>query len=87
MSFAKKPERPVRLPRLRGAPVAYGLLLRMVLLGLVAIGGAIWGLVRHYTHEPPPLRVPVTPREAPTYDADAGEVPVPEWFVPDGEAR
>jgi len=49
-----------------------------VLLGLFAIAGAAWALVRHYTHTLPPLRVPVAPVAAPTYDVDAGEVPVPE---------
>jgi hypothetical protein len=50
-------------------------------LGVVAIGGAAWALERHYTHELAPMRVPVaTP--APTYDADAGEVPAPD-FVED----
>ena len=80
MSFAKKPERP-RVPALRGAQpsrVPYGLLLRTVVIGLIAIGGAAWALVRHYTHTPPPLRVPV-PAAAPTYDPDAGEMPVPDW--------
>ena len=81
MSFAKKPDRP-RLPALRGAQpsrLPYGLLLRTALIGLIAIGGAVWGLVRHYTHTLPPLQVPVAPAPAPTYDADAGEVPVPDW--------
>jgi hypothetical protein len=54
------------------------LVLRTALLGLVAIAGAAWALVRHYTHTLPPLRVPVVPAAVPTYDADAGEVPVPE---------
>jgi hypothetical protein len=31
---------------------------RTVLLAALAIGGATWGLVRHYTNRPPPLRVP-----------------------------
>jgi hypothetical protein len=83
MSFAKKPERPVKRPALRGAPVPSGLLLRTVVVGLLAIAGAAWGLVRHYTHTLPPLRVPVAPREAPTFDADAGEIPVPEWAAPE----
>jgi hypothetical protein len=47
---------------------------------MVAIGGAAWALVRHYTHELPPLRVPVGAAPAPTYDADAGEMPVPEFL-------
>jgi hypothetical protein len=51
-----------------------------VLFGLLAIAGAAWGLIRHYTHTLPPLRVPVIPAPAPTYDADAGEMPVPDTF-------
>jgi hypothetical protein len=87
MSFIKKPERPAKKPTFRGPPVLSGLLLRTLLVGLVAIFGAAWALVRHYTQTLPPLRVPVTPREAPTFDADAGELPVPEMVAPDGEAR
>jgi hypothetical protein len=45
--------------------------------------GAFWALVRHYTHTLPPLRVPVVPATAPTYDADAGETPVPDTLAPD----
>jgi hypothetical protein len=93
MSFTKKPERPMRRSKgttFRGASVPSGLLVRTVLVGLVAIAGAAWALARHYTHTLPPMRVPVTPvtpREVPTFDADAGEFPVPDLFVPDGEAR
>jgi hypothetical protein len=86
MSFKRK-ERPARKPTFRGAPVSSGLLLRTVLVGLLAIFGAAWALVRHYTQTLPPLRVPVAPREAPTFDADAGELPAPDLVVPDGEAR
>jgi len=56
--------------------------LRTVLLGFLAIAGAWWALVRHYTHALPPLRVPV-PAATPTYDADAGEIPVPDTFGQD----
>lgn len=28
-----------------------------MLFAALAIGGATWGLVRHYTNRPPPLRV------------------------------
>jgi hypothetical protein len=86
MSFTKKPERP-RNPTLRVASVSSGLLVRTILVAVLAILGASWALVRHYTQTPPPMRVPVAPREAPTFDADAGEVPVPDRFAPDGEAR
>lgn len=87
MSFIKKPERPATRPTFRGAPVLSGLLLRTLLVGLLAILGAAWALVRHYTHTLPPLRVPLAPREAPTFDADAGELPVPDMVAPDGEPR
>jgi hypothetical protein len=62
-------------------------LVRTAAFGLVAIAGAAGALVRHYTLELPPMRVPVTPRAAPTYDADAGEIPVPEFFAEDGGSR
>ncbi|MGA3119141.1 MAG: hypothetical protein ABSF69_00085 [Polyangiaceae bacterium] len=82
MPFAKRPApsrgRPTpRLPR--AAPV---LLIRTFLLGAMAIAGAAWALTRHYTHELPPLG---GPRTAPTYDADAGEMPVPEIIAHDGD--
>jgi hypothetical protein len=54
-----------------------GTVIRVVLFAALAIGGAMWGLHRHMTQTPAPLRVPV-PAPAPTFDADAGELPVPE---------
>ena len=87
MSFAKKPERrPITKP-VRGASVGSGLLLRTLLVGLLAIAGAAWALARHYTHTLPPLRVPVAPREVPTFDPDAGEFPVPDFGPADAEPR
>jgi hypothetical protein len=50
---------------------------------VLAIAGAAWALARHYTHTLPPLRVPFVPAAAPTYDADAGETPVPDTLAPD----
>ncbi len=87
MGFARKPERrPPRVP-LRSSRAGTALLVRTLLVGVLAIAGAAWALVRHYSYAPPPLRVPVTPREAPTYDADGGELPVPDWVDPEGDAR
>jgi hypothetical protein len=89
MSFAKKTQRPARRPTpviFAGASLSTGLLVRTLLVGLIAIGGAAWALDRHYTHALPPLRVPATPREVPTFDADAGEFPVPDIFTGDGGA-
>jgi hypothetical protein len=87
MSFIKKPERPAKKPAfaVKGAArVPSGLLLRTLLVGLLAIFGAAWALARHYTQTLPTMRVPVAPREAPTFDADAGEFPVPDIASPDG---
>jgi len=84
VSFARKrvPSRPLARPRVFGLPP--GFFLRAALFGAIAIAGAAWALVRHYTHPLPPLRVPLTPSPAPTYDADAGELPVPEVLGPEG---
>jgi hypothetical protein len=87
VAFKKKPEpaTPRWSPR-QVARMPLALVVRTVLLALVAIGGAAWGLVRHYSHVNPPMLVPVSPRggaaPAPTYDADAGEFPVPDLEAP-----
>jgi hypothetical protein len=78
LSFAKKPSRPAAKTLLRAPQARFGWMLRLILFALVAIAGAAWALVRHYTHPLAPLRVPVVPSAAPIYDADAGEIPVPE---------
>jgi len=77
VSFARKPSRRSPKTLLPAPPGGVGWIVRLILFALVAIAGAAWALVRHYTHPLPPLRVPV-PSAAPTYDADAGEFPVPE---------
>jgi hypothetical protein len=69
-----------------GARLSTGMLVRTVIVGLIAIGGAWWALDRHYTRVLPPMRVPVPPREAPTFDADAGEYPVPDFSGFSGDA-
>ena len=48
--------------------------------------GAVYALVRHYTMDLPPMRVPFTPPPAATYDADAGEIPVPDIYRGEGGA-
>lgn len=56
-----------------------GLLGRTVLLALLAIGGAAWALVRHYTYAPPPLRVPYPARPTTAHDSDdPGTLQAPE---------
>jgi hypothetical protein len=57
---------------------------RVYFLALLAIAGAAWALVRHYTHELPPLHRSVAPSPAPTYDPDAGEMPVPDLEPAEG---
>jgi hypothetical protein len=59
-------------------------MVRLIAFALLAAIGAAWALVRHYTKEMPPMRVPATPASAPTYDVDAGEIPVPELAPWDG---
>jgi hypothetical protein len=84
VSFVKRPTRPTRaagrfLPR-----EAALLLLRVLLLGVVAIGGALWGLERHFTQKLPPWQRPVAPRSVPALDVDAGELPAPDLVEGDG---
>jgi hypothetical protein len=85
VTFAKKSRRfdPSRtrfvLPPLVASPM-----LRLFAFALIALLGAVYALVRHYTTELPPLRVPVTPPPVPTYDADAGEIPVPDIYRGEG---
>ena len=59
------------------ARLPLGTVLRVLLPAVLAIAGATWALVRHRSFVPDPMEVPVAPRPAPTYDADAGERPVP----------
>jgi hypothetical protein len=86
MTFAKKPERLPARPTSGAASLPFGLRVRTLLIGLLAIAGATWALARHYTHAPEPMRVPV-PATAPTYDTDAGEMPVPDLTGPEEDAR
>jgi len=80
VSFARNPQRSFRPGRGRFGPSRIPPLsvVRFFLLAALGIVGATWALVRHYTHPLPPMRVPVPPAAAPTYDPDAGEIPVPE---------
>jgi len=62
-----------KMPKLPPAVV-----MRFFVLALVGVIGAVWAIVHHYTTRLPPMLVPATPSAAPTYDVDAGELPVPE---------
>jgi hypothetical protein len=86
VSFTRKPSRfeepQSRVPLPRRPP---GALVRLVLFAVLAIVAAVWALWDHYSRVMPPWRVPVShPSAAPTYDADAGEVPAPEVIQDDG---
>jgi len=61
------------------------LLVRTALLAVLAIGGAAWGLVRHYTYRPPPLRVPYETRKPTTTrdSDDPGTLQAPELLGDD----
>jgi hypothetical protein len=84
VSFAKS-VRPPRPKRFGLSRVPLAALVRLLVFALLAIAGAGWALVYHYSHALPPMRVAVpTPPSAPTYDADAGEIPVPETLGQDG---
>jgi hypothetical protein len=64
------------LPRLFASPMT-----RLFVFALAALLAAVYGLVRHYTmHAPTPPVATIAP-PAPTYDADAGEYPVPENYL------
>jgi hypothetical protein len=57
---------------------------RYVVYAALALVFAGYGLLRHYTQTVPPMHRTVVPPPAPTYDEDAGEVPVPELMPWDG---
>lgn len=77
VAFTKKrtKESKPALSALPAARMPAGLMVRMLLLGVAAIAGAAWGLIRHYTHTLPPLRANV-PAAIP--ESDAGEIVAPE---------
>jgi hypothetical protein len=84
VSFAKDNRRRTGPPPARFVlpPFIASPLLRLVAFALLAAIAAAWALARHYGTRMPPMLVPgtATPASAPapTYDADAGEIPVPE---------
>ncbi|MBV9946103.1 MAG: hypothetical protein JOZ69_04560 [Myxococcales bacterium] len=80
----RSPASPSVSPGVRGArpsaAVTASALLRIFVFAALVIGASTWALVRHYAWRSPPMLVPASPAPAPTYDADAGEFPVPEDF-------
>lgn len=63
----------------RASRMNLGSILRLLFFAALAIAGTAWAIVRHRTRVEPPMIVPAA---APTYDADAGELPVPELTAP-----
>ncbi len=86
VSFAKDNRRRFA-PRRAGfnlPPFVASPLVRVMVLAVAAILGAAWALASHANRKMPPMLRPVDPPPAPTYDADAGEVPVPDIYLSDG---
>jgi len=74
---SNKPARSTSRVPFRPAASHAGLLARTALLAVLAIGGAAWALVRHYTYTPPPLRVPRVTRTSRDSE-DPGTLQAPE---------
>jgi hypothetical protein len=88
VSFAKKPPKTLDLTRARFRLPRFPppTLLRLAVLAVAALVFSLWAIVQHYSKPFPPLVVPkTTPNAAPTYDLDAGEIPVPEIVAPEGD--
>jgi hypothetical protein len=86
VSFAKNDRRRFEPRRARFVlpPLAASPMVRLVVFALAALLAAVYGLVRHYTTPATPMYRTIPPAPAATYDADAGEVPVPEMYLQDG---
>jgi hypothetical protein len=86
VSFAKDNRRRFEPRRARFVlpPFVASPMLRLIVLAVAAILGAAWALASHASRKMPPMYRPLDPPPAPTYDADAGEVPVPDFFLGDG---
>jgi len=83
VSPERAPRHQGQSPRLRSTRTPISALVRVALLAVLAIVAAAWAFVRHESITPAPMRVPRPPAPAPTYDPDAGEMPVPEIVAPD----
>jgi hypothetical protein len=86
VSFAKNPRRSFESTRSRFVLPRFppATIVRIVLLAVLGIVAAAWALAAHYAGTRAPMRTPAPTRAAPTYDPDAGELPVPELDLPDG---
>jgi hypothetical protein len=52
-------------PRPEQPRIPFAMLLRMFLIGSIAVGASVWAIWRHYTTTPAPMLVPV-PAAAPS---------------------
>ena len=82
MPFGAKPKRFERPPARRQPPLDLVSLARVILLAMLVAIAAGWAATRHYA-KPAPMLNPAIPKTAPTYDEDAGEIPVPDWSEQD----
>jgi hypothetical protein len=82
VSFVKNSRRRFEPGRAQFAlpPLVASPMMRLFAFALVAFVAAVYGVLRHYTMRPPPTPAPAVAPPAPTYDADAGEYPVPEMY-------
>jgi hypothetical protein len=81
VSFATKDRKrfdPNDASRHAARGVGTATIVRAVVLAALGIIAAGWGLVAHFTEKRAPMLVPAQPPPSATYDADAGEIPVPE---------
>jgi hypothetical protein len=86
VSFAKDNRRRFEPRRSRFVlpPFHASPMVRVMVLAVAGILAAAWALASHTSRKLPPMLRPVSPPPAPTYDADAGEVPVPDFYLRDG---
>ena len=85
MPGPRQKRRPFESPRSRfpAARVPVSLFVRSIALGALVAIAAAWALARHYSQELPPMLVPSAPTAAPSWDIEAGEIPVPDMIEPD----
>jgi hypothetical protein len=73
---------PPRPPRIRRADLSATFLVRVLFFACLSVAGAIWGVVRHFTHPHLPILVPVpavaAAPDAGLWDAGAGTIQAPE---------
>jgi hypothetical protein len=89
VTFAKNTRRPFDPKRSRFVLPRYppAMVVRIVLLAALGVFAAAWALASHYGARLPPMLRPLQappPSAMPTYDPEAGEIPVPDLDLEDG---